>query len=203
VERVNRTLVSVLTKLAAPNPSEWHKYLTKAQQYLNSLPHRSIGSTLFNVLFGTNMRLKDKEDIREFIESEWIATFQENRSKLREDAKENIHRIQRENIKNFNKKRKEAHHYREDDLVAIKQTQTGPGSKLASKFLGPYRISKILRNDRYLVTKVGNHMGPQQTSTSADHIKPWISNTDSDESDEGDTETSEGRCPSRTAECGN
>jgi len=25
VERVNRTLVSVLTKLAAPNPSEWHK----------------------------------------------------------------------------------------------------------------------------------------------------------------------------------
>jgi len=109
------------------------------------------------------MRLKDKEEIRELIESEWIVAFQENRNKLQEDAKENIRKIHMkkcENTKNFNKKRKEAHHYREDDLVAIKQTQTSLRSKFASKFLGPYRISKVLRNDRYLM-KIGDHVGLQ------------------------------------------
>lgn len=28
-------------------------------------------------------------------------------------------------------------------------------------------------NDRYLVEKVGEHEGPQRTSTSADHMKQW------------------------------
>jgi len=185
VESVNQTLTSVLMKLTTPNSPEWLKYLMKVQQYLNSLPHGSIGSTPFNVLFGTNMRLKDKEKIQELIESEWIAAFQKNRNKFREDAKKNIRKIQCENTKNFNKRRKEAH-FSEDDLIAIKQTQTSPGSKFALKFLGSYRISKVLRNDRYLVTKVGDYVGPQQTSTSADRgfIKPWVSNIDSDESDE-------------------
>ncbi|KAG5320741.1 MOS1T transposase, partial [Pseudoatta argentina] len=172
------------------------------QQYLNSLPHRSIGTTSFNILFGATMRLKDNVEIRELIESEWIAAFQENRSKLREDAKANIRKIQCENAKTFNKRRKEAYLYREEDLVAIKKTQVGPGSKFAPKFLGPYRISKVLRNDRYLVTRVGDHIGPQQTSTSADHMKPWVSDIDSDESSEDDDETSEDGCISRMAECG-
>lgn len=193
VERVNRTLIPVLTKLAAPNPSEWYKHVSIAQQYLNSLPYRSIGTTPFNVLFGSSMRLRNNEEIRELIELEWVSTFQENRDELREHAKENIRKVQSENAKSFNKKRQEAIRYREDDLVAIKRTQAGPGLKFASKFLGPYRVIKVLRKDRYVVEKVGNHEGVQQTSTSADHMKLWI--TDSDESSSEYDDTSEGRCP--------
>jgi len=64
--------------------------------------------------------------------------------------------------------------YTHGDLVAIKRTQFGPGLKLRNKFLGPYRITKIMRNDRYTVEKVGEHEGPQVTSTSADYMKPWL-----------------------------
>ncbi|KAI4476537.1 hypothetical protein M0804_013516 [Polistes exclamans] len=53
--------------------------------------------------------------------------------------------------------------------------QQGPGLKLANKFLGPYTIIKQMRNNRYLVRRVGEHEGPLQTSTAADYMKPWIS----------------------------
>jgi len=49
--------------------------------------------------------------------------------------------------------------------------------KLGSKYLGPYEIIKILRNNRYVVRKVG-HEGPWETSTAADYIKPWASESD-------------------------
>jgi len=31
-----------------------------------------------------------------------------------------------------------------------------------------------MRNDRYTVDEIGEHEGPQETSTSADHMKPWL-----------------------------
>ena len=38
-------------------------------------------------------------------------------------------------------------------MVAIKWTQTDPGLKLCPKFLGRYRMTRILRNDPYVVQK--------------------------------------------------
>jgi len=51
VERVNRTLILVLTKLSAPRPEEWHKHLNNVQKYLNATPHRSIGMTHGHLYF--------------------------------------------------------------------------------------------------------------------------------------------------------
>lgn len=99
-----------------------------------------------------------------------IDSVQEDRSKLRERAKEAIKKIQRENRANYDRKRKKANLYRAGDLVAIKRTQNAPG-KFYSKFLGPYEIVKVLRDDRYVVSKVGEHEGPKTASISADHIK--------------------------------
>ena len=31
VEGLNRTLIPILTKLAAPTPGDWHKFIDKAQ----------------------------------------------------------------------------------------------------------------------------------------------------------------------------
>jgi len=64
IERLNRTLLPLLTKLAAPKPGEWYKHLELAQQYLNSTTHRSIDTSPFHLLFGTHPRLKDSPDIR-------------------------------------------------------------------------------------------------------------------------------------------
>jgi len=190
VERINRTLIPILSKLAAPNSNEWHKYLEVCQQYLNATPHRSTGTTPFKLLFGTNIRIKDEPKIKELIEEEWIKMFEENRDKLRSEAKQNILKIQQENRRNYNKKRKKAKQFKENDLVAIKRTQISPGLKIASKFLGPYQITKKLRNDRYVVRKIGETEGPLETSTSIDNMKPWKENTTdlSSNEDENGTE---------------
>lgn len=56
-----------------------------------------------------------------------------------------------------------------------------PGLKLAAKYLGPYEIVRVLRNDRYNVRTVGEHEGPFQTSSAADYMKPWINDKDDGE----------------------
>jgi len=86
-----------------------------------------------------------------------------------------------------------ARRYNENDLVTIKRTQLGPGLKLANKYLGPYSIIKILRNDRYVIQKVGEYEGPSRTSTSADHIKPWVSSLSDDSEDECEDEDIRGQ----------
>lgn len=183
VERVNRTVIPLLTKLSAPKSAEWYKHLHTAQLYLNTTTHRSIATSAFNVFLGIRPRVNDNPEIRELLENEFIHAVHEERDELRAKASENIKKIQEENRRTFNKKRKEANVYKMGDLVAIKRTQQGPGTKFAHKNFGPYEISKVLRNHRYLVHKVGEHEGPMQTSTSVDFMKPWINYDDHDLSD--------------------
>jgi len=188
VERVNRVLISLLTKLSDPKREEWFKHLDLAQLYLNCASHRSIGTTPFRLLFGTHARMRENLQIIELLQTEWIDNFQDDRNELRKQAKECIAKIQRENRKTSAKRRKAARKYNENDLVAIKRTQLGPGLKLANKYLGPYNIVKALRNDRYVVQRIGEHEGPLKTSTSADHMKPWTDFSSDDSEDEDEDE---------------
>ena len=57
--------------------------------------------------------------------------------------------------------------------MVIERTEGGPGLKLHSKFLGSYRVMNVLRNNRYLVQREGEHEGARSTSTAADHMKRW------------------------------
>ncbi|GFU54032.1 uncharacterized protein TNCV_1720281 [Trichonephila clavipes] len=68
-------------------------------------------------------------------------------------------------------KKKKASLYKEVDLVAIQRTQFGAGLKLRPKFLGPYKVTKVNSKDRYGVKKVGQHEGPNSTTTLADLMK--------------------------------
>ncbi|GBP13169.1 hypothetical protein EVAR_91280_1 [Eumeta japonica] len=64
-----------------------------------------------------------------------------------------------------------------DDIrgMAIKRTQYGVGLKLKDKYLGPYRVVRKLRHDRYEVEKVGEGEGPRHTSTVSEYMKWWSS----------------------------
>lgn len=173
VERVNRTIILLLTKLAAPTPGDWYKHVSVAQKFLNSTPSCSTGKDPFKLMFGTQMHLKEDSQIREIIENEWTSIFEEKRDSIREEAKKKIEVEQQRSKKNYDKGRKDARLYEEGDLVAIKRTQFGPGLKVCSKFLGPYKVIRKMRNDRYVVSKVGEHEGPKETSSSADNMKIW------------------------------
>lgn len=96
-------------------------------------------------------------------------------SELRSKACDRILKTQKYNEEYVNKKRKPAHNYETDDLVMVKNFETGPG-KLAPAYRGPYKVIKKLRNDRYII---GDMEGLQLSQKSykgtweAVNIKPW------------------------------
>ncbi|GFW30132.1 uncharacterized protein TNCV_1054431 [Trichonephila clavipes] len=83
----------------------------------------------------------------------------------------NIETLQSENRKTYNRRRKKASLYKEGDLIAIQRTEFGARLKLRAQFLGPYKVTKVNSKDRYEVEKVGQHEGPNSTTTSADLMK--------------------------------
>lgn len=91
--------------------------------------------TPFRVLLDVHPRIRDSPDIRE-LEDEIVMSFDDNRTELRMEARGNIEKIQKENKKTYDKKRKNPLSYREGNLVAIKRTQQGPHLKLAQNTLG-------------------------------------------------------------------
>lgn len=184
VERINRILIPLLTKLSAPKSEEWYKHLDTAQRCLNSTYSRSIDTSPFKLLFGTDMRVNVCPDVLAMLDQDARAIFNEKRDELRRHAVGKIIKVQSENKRNFDKKRKLAKLYETGELVAIKRTQMKPGLKFSAKFLGPYRVVKVLRNDRYTVEKIGEHEGPRQTVTMAEFMKPWIGADDLSLSDD-------------------
>lgn len=178
VERLNRTIISVLTKMTIDDPFKWYKHVPKLQRTLNSKFHRSINRTPFEILFGIKMNNPEDLSLCELLEKVMIDQFETDRYDLRSQAKKKILEVQQENIRTFNRKRKPARQYNVGDLIAIQRTQFGTGLKLQPRFLGPYEITKVKQKDRYEVKKVGDHEGPHLTSTSADLMKPWVQDVD-------------------------
>ncbi|GFY35668.1 uncharacterized protein TNCV_2619601 [Trichonephila clavipes] len=117
--------------------------------------------------------MRNKEDIliKDLLPEEMAKELLEQREFLRNDAKKNIETLQSENRKTYNRRRKKASLYKLDDLVAIQRTQFEVGLKLRAKFVGPYKVRKVNPKDGYEVEKVGQHEGPNSTTTSADLMK--------------------------------
>ncbi|GFY15665.1 hypothetical protein TNCV_1283131 [Trichonephila clavipes] len=171
VERIHRTLIPVLTNLSLDDSTKWYKYVDRLQRILNSTISRSTKWTPFELLVGIKMRNKEDILIKDLLLEEMAKELLEQREFLRNDAKKNIETLQSENRKTYNRRRKKASLYKESDLVAIQRTQFGAGLKLRPKFLGPYKVTKVNSKDRYEVEKVGQHDGPNSTTTSADLMK--------------------------------
>ncbi|GFW24381.1 hypothetical protein TNCV_606271 [Trichonephila clavipes] len=171
VERIHRNLIPVLTKLSLDDSTKWYKHVDRLQRILNSTISRSTKWTPFELLVGIKMRNKEDILIKDLLLEEIAKELLEQREFLRNDAKKNIVTLQSENRKTYNRRRKKASLYKEGDLVAIQRTQFGAGLKLRPKFLGPYKVTKVNSKDRYEVEKVGQHDGPNSTTTSADLMK--------------------------------
>lgn len=173
VERIHKIIVPMLTKLCYEDPNCWYKHVERVQQAINNTPPRSTKFSPFRILTGLEMRVPDIPQIKDLLDELSVEEIDVSREEVRKEARLNIEKIQQENKKNFNSKRKEDSQYRVDQLVAIKRTQFGAGLKLKPKYLGPYKILKVMRRGRYEVEKVGDHEGPRRTSSVAEYMKPW------------------------------
>jgi len=173
VERINRIIIPILTKLACDRPDGWYRYVDKVQRAINSTYQRSVGTSPFEVLFGIKMRQKKDVELLSLIEQEAVSLFDEEREKLRAIAKEHIVKVQQQNKKAHDRNCKPATQYQLGDLVAIKRTQFGPGSKIKSKYLGPYKVSHVKGCDRYEMIREGEGEGPKITTSFADQMKSY------------------------------
>ncbi|KFM67286.1 hypothetical protein X975_19101, partial [Stegodyphus mimosarum] len=119
------------------------------------------------------MKSQNDINIAALIDEEIKSAFIQQRDDLRKDAKQQISKVQDDNRRTYNLRRKQAQKFQLHDLVAIKRTQFGPGLKLKQKFLGPYKVTKLKQNDTYDVEKCAFFDGPSKTSTCAEYMKPW------------------------------
>ena len=99
IERINRTIIPVLTKLALSDPTKWYKYVPKIQQTLNATFQRSIGMTPFELLLGIKMKQKDDLKIKDILDKEFQLQFEQSRDQLRDRAKNQIIKVQEEKRK--------------------------------------------------------------------------------------------------------
>lgn len=180
VERINSIIISVLAKLSIEEPAKWYKHVDDVQRAMNVTFHRGINTTPFELLVGVPMRNKKQMEIKELIDAEMQHQFEDDREELRRRAKKQILKLQEENKRTYNLRRRPPSKYKVGDFVAIKRTQMRPGLKLKPHFLGPYKIIKKKGCDTYDVQKEGFFEGPSRTSTTAEFMKPWanLSNDD-------------------------
>ena len=77
-----------------------YKHTNELQKILNSTYHRSIDTTLFELMFGTKINAKDTDKIKDLIVSEFRTQFNSQRD-LRQHAKQQIFKVQQENRKTY------------------------------------------------------------------------------------------------------
>lgn len=107
IERVNRTIIPILSKLSSDDPPKWYKYVDKVQQAINSSVHRSTKTSPFEILFGVKMRCGGiDQNITELLEQQLVEDFNMDRDRLRQSAKEQIEKVQDEYKKTFDKRRR-------------------------------------------------------------------------------------------------
>lgn len=102
-----------------------------------------------------------------------------NRVLTREKASENIRLNQEKQKKIYDTNRLPARVYEIGDLVKVVKTNfynDGKSKKLLPKFVGPYKVTKCLGNDRYEISSVPgfNTKRMYNTVVAADHMRPWI-----------------------------
>ncbi|KAL0901123.1 hypothetical protein ABMA27_006440 [Loxostege sticticalis] len=145
---MNRIIISVLTKMCIEEPGHWYRYVSKLQRVINSTYQRAINTTPFQLLTGVKMRMKEDTNVLELLEEEGRVEFMNQRDESRREAKAQILRIQEENRRTYNKKRKEGAKYKQGDLE--------------------------LGKDRFEVEKIDRGKeGPRKTTTGVDFMKRW------------------------------
>lgn len=176
VERINRNLGPMIAKLRDPlKNTTWDEILETTEFTLNNTVHRMINEHPSVMLFGINQKGKVTDKIRENVRDENFTDVNDVRTK----AKEKEIQAQLYNERFVNEKRKSPTEYIEGDYVVIKNfdCNTGVARKLIPKYKGPYKITKVLDNDRYVLEDVE---GFQQTQIpyrgiwAAQNIKHWF-----------------------------
>lgn len=187
IERVNRTLKSILSKISEPiQHSDWAKLLIRVEYALNNSVHSSTRKTPCHLLFGVDQRGLEIDQLTEYLEDKRNSV--RDLDKLRADASEQINKSQKRNSDYHCKNNKPHCVFSENDYVMIRNVDTtiGTNKKFLPKYRGPYVVHKVLPNDRYVIKDVENCQLTQLPYTGiieANRMRLWVDWRDSRDSD--------------------
>lgn len=179
VERVHRTLTPMISKLVDNSKGKyWYKILPEVEFALNNSINKTTEETPSILLFGCKQRGNLIDKLAEYIYDN-KNTSERDLDSIRAGASARIEKAQQRSEFRTNKKRKSAHVYKEGDLVYIRNFDNTPGvsKKLIPLFKGPYRITRCLRNDRYVINDpegFQNTRKPYAGVWEARNMRPWI-----------------------------
>jgi transposase InsO family protein len=191
VERFNRTILNALaTSSHGDDEKNWDDYVTEIQIGLNTTTHKTTQKTPSELLFGFNVTSNSQGILNSIISDTINVVSSDDLNEVREQACDKIKKQQEKDVLRFNKNRKPGTIHNEGDLVRVERqvAHEGKSQKLVNKFQGPYRIKKVLPNDRFLIEDTPltrKHGRRYENVVALDKILPWLNfdrdlNTDTD-----------------------
>lgn len=177
-ERFNQTILnSLASQNAFGNEREWDRCLGKLQFGINNTINSSTHKTATEALFGFKLR-DDLANKLAVINN--AVPNESNLQNIRNEVSTNIRKNQETQKKRHDTNRAPAPSYELGDLVKIARNNFDnnmKSKKLLSKFVGPYKITEVLGNDRYRISDIPgfNKKGkPYNTVIAVDRMRPWI-----------------------------
>ena len=152
VESHNKLVLNVLRFLAHDNSRTWDSHLNLACFIINSGYNASIGDSSYYLMFLQDARMPWEKFVRKELQPlnnihDFKLYTNNVNEKLLEVTSRYLKKAQEENVRRYNQRYKAKDvKIKVGDRVYAKRMQFAP-SKLATRFLGPYRVLKIT-NDR-------------------------------------------------------
>lgn len=188
VERYNRTLLDSLNT-SVEDERDWDTSVPQITWGLNNLQNASTGFTPYRLMFRAS-RSRYQGMGSNNIDDEGKA------EEIKKTAANNLERSSENMRKYFNAKRKPPTKYKVNELVLWKgaaDRNITVRRKLKEKYSGPYKISKVVGNDRYVITSLKGIKGYKrfQALVSSDSLKRFIGDNIDSSSEDSDVDSTE------------
>lgn len=180
VERVNRSLGPMIAKLVCPERGVYcDTVLDRVEHALNNTVHRTIGEHPSVMLFGTSQRGEVSDPMRELLVECDREEERRDHCSIRGRAAERQKALQDYNKRCVDKKRRPATLYSVGDYVMVRNfdSHSGVSRKLIPRYRGPFRVTKVLANDRYMLGDVEGFQqsrAPYSGIWAVGNIRPWF-----------------------------
>lgn len=179
VERYNRTLLDSLNT-SVENERDWDNHMADITWGMNNLVNASTGFSPYRLMFSATRSRYQGMGVNQFDD-------EQTAERVRNEASTSLGKTSERMRKYFDAKRKPPTKYKINDLVLWKgaaDRNVNVRRKLKEKFSGPYKVSKVLGNDRYVITSLKGVKGYKRFKTivSSDSIKVFQKNCDAESS---------------------
>ena len=153
VERFNRTLKQMLSKLVGRKGRDWDELLGSVLLAYRTTPHSVTGEAPFYLVYGRDARLPSALSFCQpvvkylVVASEFAKELVEELKQVRSVAKKNIRKGQAEQKRHYDHKAKDVE-LSEGDLVMLK---VQPRFRLDRRYKGPFRIQSLTATNAVIV----------------------------------------------------